>query len=309
VVALVAAARAPVLGLVRADDIVLIDATSPIHPARSAPRPLPKEVRQARIVAADLSPDGKTLAVATEVGNQVMLVDLGARGRASLSATIPVLPEVRESVLVDVAFAPTGDSLWVLSGDTAKSRKIGPQPTELRAIRLIGDAAGTSADFARVVRLGDAAQPARVGVGRSLPLASGGAIRLPPERATVFVAALNRTTPESAPAATPLADVGAPAAAVPAAAASPGAAVFRIGAEDIPSAVLSSGGRFGFPDLTTDGRWLMAPAAADDGSVRILSAAVDGRPAPVTKPVDVIAPGAGEASPESRPAPVLRVQP
>jgi hypothetical protein len=311
VVALVAAARAPVLGLVRADDVVLIDATSPVHPARSAPRPLPREVRQARIVAADLSPDGKTLAVATELGNQVMLLDLGARGRASLSATIPVLPDVRESVLVDVAFAPTGDSLWVLSGDTAKSRKIGPQPTELRAIRLLGDAAGGSADFARVVRLADAAEPARVGVGRSLPLASGGAIRLPPERATVFVAALNRTTPESAPAAAPLPDVGAApvSAAAPPAGASPGAAVFRIGAEDIPSAVLSSGGRFGFPDLTTDGRWLIAPAADDDGSVRILSTAVDGRPAPVTKPVDVIGAGAGETSPKTRPAPVLRVQP
>ena len=316
VLALVAAARAPVLGVIRADDLVLIDATSPLHPARSAPRPLPKEVRQGRVVAADLSPDGKTLAIATEVGNKILLLDLGARGRAALSATIPVLPEVRESTLVDVAFSPTGDTLWVLSGDTAKSRAIGPQPTELRAIRLGGEVAGTApVDFARVVRIQGAAEPARVGVGRSLPLASGGAIRLPPERATVFVAAMNRSTPEPAAPVAAAAAAGAgdtptdAAALAEPAPVDPGAAVFRIGAEDIPTAVITSGGRFGFPDLTTDGRWLLAPAAAPDGSVRILAAAVDGRPAPVTKPIDVIAADAGEIPPASRPAPVLRVQP
>jgi hypothetical protein len=302
VIALVAAARASVLGLVRDADVVLIDATSPLHPARSAPRPLPKEVRDARIVAADLSPDGKTLAVASEVGNKIMLIDLAARGRAALTATIRVLPDVRESVLVDIAFSPTGDTLWVLSGDTSKSRAIGPQPTELRAIRLLDTAGGVPADIARVVRIEDAAEPARVSVGRSLPLASGGAIRLPPERAQVFVAAMNRAGAETGTqgeAATP----------TEAAPASPGAAVFRVGAEDIPTAVLTTAGRFGFADLTTDGRWLLAPAAGDDGSVRVLATAVDGRPAPVTRPIDVVAAGAGETPPAARPAPVLRVQP
>ncbi len=321
VLGLAAAARAPVLAMVRADDIVLIDITSPIHPARSAPRPLPKEVRRAGVVAVDLAPDGKTLAIATEAGNQVMLIDLSARAKAALSATIPVLPDIRESTLVDVAFSPTGDTLWVLSGDTAKSRAIGPQPTELRAIRLGASTDGqgvVAPEFARVVRLGDAVGPVRVGVGRSLPLASGGAIRLPPERAAVFVAAANRVSPEAASqaAAAPAAPSGELAAAQATASKPPaaepadtGTAVFRVGADDLPAVALTSAGRFGFPDLTTDGRWLLAPALATDGSVRILAAAVDGRPAPVTRPVDVIAAAAGELPPASRPAPILRVQP
>src|SRR5439155_155761 len=73
---LAAAARATVLAVVRERDLMLVDTSSPLHPARSAPRPLPPELRDARLVAVDLSPDGKLLAVATEAGNQIVLLDL-----------------------------------------------------------------------------------------------------------------------------------------------------------------------------------------------------------------------------------------
>ena len=63
------------------------------------------------------------------------------------------------------------------------------------------------------------------------------------------------------------------------------------------------------PDLSFDGRWLLAPVAAADGSVRVLSAAVDGRPAPAPAPVDVVRAGPGETPPADRPLPQLRIQP
>jgi hypothetical protein len=250
------------------------------------------------VVAADISPDGKLLALATEAGNQVMLVDLVPRGQAALVGSLPLLPEVRESTLVDVAFSPTGDTLWVLSGDTARSRAVGPQPTELRAIRVASDPESLAhLEVSRVVRIDGASAPERIGVGRALPLASGGAIRLPPERATVFVAAAAK--PEAAP---PSDSAGAPVSA--------GAAVFRVGAEDAATAAIVTPGRLGLPDLTYDGRWLLAPALAADGSIRILAAAVDGRPASVPpRPADVIAAAPKGLPPVARRLPQLRIQP
>jgi hypothetical protein len=300
VLALAAAGRAPVVAVVREADVVLLDTSSPLRPARSAPRPLPADLRRARIVAADLSPDGKLLAVATAEGNRVVLLDLVPRGKAAVAGELAVLPDVRQSVLVDVAFSPVGETLWVLSGDTARSRAAGPQPAELRALRL-----GTSPEtlsrleVARVVAVGAARDPERIGVGRAPPLVSGAAIRLPPERATVFFAAAAKP-----PQANVETTAGVPVATTP-----NEAAVYRVGVEDAAAVAIAAVGRLGMPDLSFDGRWLLAPVAASDGSVRVLCTAVDGRPAPAPAPVDVVRAGAGEAAPAARPAPQLRIQP
>ncbi|HXU05097.1 MAG TPA: IPT/TIG domain-containing protein [Polyangia bacterium] len=301
IVALAAAGRAPVLAVVREKDVMLLDtSSSALHPARTTPRALPAEIARAHIVAADLSPDGKLLAVATAEGNRVVLLDLVPRVRAAVAGALSVLPEVRESVLVDVAFSPAGDTLWVLSGDTARSRASGPQPAELRALRLGSSPESlTNLEVARVVSVAAARDPARIGVGRAPPLVSGAAIRLPPERATVFFAAATKP-PEPAPDVAP---------ATPAATTPNEAAVFRVGAEDAATVAIAAVGRLGMPDLSFDGRWLLAPVAATDGSVRVLSAAVDGRPAPAPAPVDVIRATPGEAPPAARPLPQLRIQP
>jgi len=75
--------------------------------------------------------------------------------------------------------------------------------------------------------------------------------------------------------------------------------------------VIAAAARLGRPDISPEGRWLLAPAAGPDGAVRVLAAPIDGRPAPAgsARPVDVLAAGAGEVPPASRPAPELRIQP
>ena len=286
VLALAAAARAPVLAVVRANDVVLVDTSSPLHPARSAPRAFPQAVRDAKIVAADISPDGKLLAIATEAGNEVVMLDLGPAGQAPVASVLAIAPEIRESVLCDVAFAPAGDTLWVLSGDTPRSAAVGPEPTQLRAVRLASDSQTlVRLTAARLVEIGEAAGPVRVGVGRALPLASGAAIRLPPERNTVFFAA--------------------------AAHAGGGTGIFRLDSEDAATVIVASPARVGRPDISPEGRWLLAPAAAPDGAVRVLAAAIDGRPAPAgaARPVDALPALPGEGPPAARPAPELRIQP
>jgi hypothetical protein len=282
--ALAAAGRAWTLAVVRAGDVELLDLTSPLRPARSAPRAFPGGVRDARIAAADLSPDGKRLALASEEGNRVTLLDVAAPGRATVAATLDVLPDVRESVISDVAFSPGGDTLWIATGDTPRSRASGPQPTQVFAARVEGDAPATLT-LARTLTLNDAAAPDRLSTGRTIPLASGSAIRLPPERATVFLVAKTRDAANG-----PLRGT-----------------VYRVGAEDAATSVLVEPGRFGRPDLSPDGRWLLAGLVAPDGSLRLFAARVDGRPGE-PRSIPLLGPSSAAVAGE-RPLPSVRVQP
>src|SRR4029079_18071702 len=87
--------------------------------------------------------------------------------------------------------------------------------------RAGGGGGGGSFDVARGAKIGSASTPGRITVGRALPLASGAAIRLPPERNTLFFTARGRD-PAKADAPDGLVSIdGAPPAA---AAAAPGAA-------------------------------------------------------------------------------------
>ena len=295
VVGLVTSVRAWTLAVVRAADVVLLDVESPLRPARTAPRSLPAEVRDGRIAAMDLSPDGKTLAVATEEGNRVIVLDLGTPGRAIVAASMSVLPDVRESVIADVAFSPLGDTLWVATGDTARSRASGPQPTHVLAARVESAASGsTTLQIARTLTLPEAEAPDRLSVGRTLTLASGSMIRLPPERAMVFLAAKVR------PSADDVAKLGA------AAGRSPGV-VLRIGAEDAATAMLTEPGRFGPPDLSPGGRWLLAGQVGADGAVRLYAARADGRPG-ASRSIPLFGPTAKPPGRDYR-LPSLHVQP
>jgi hypothetical protein len=292
VLALAAAGRAWTVAVVRAGDVELLDVTSPLHPARSAPRPFPAEVRDARIVSADLSPDGKRLALASEEGNRVTLLDVAARGRATVAAALAVLPDVRESVISDLAFSPAGDTLWIATGDTARSRAAGPQPTQIFAARLDGAAPVTLA-VARTLTLHDAQAPERLSTGRTIPLASGSAIRLPPERATVFLTAKARSTTDADDRTeTPPPSLG---------------VVYRVGAEDAATAMLAAPGRFGPADLSPDGRWLLVAHVAADGGVRLYAARADGRPG-APRSIPLLGPTANPAGRDHQ-LPMVRVQP
>ncbi|HVR64310.1 MAG TPA: hypothetical protein VMU50_20560, partial [Polyangia bacterium] len=287
VIALLSAAQAAVLVVVRAADLVVVDTSYPLRPVRGTPRALADEAREAGVVAADLSPDGTRLGLATRRSNQLMLLAI-ASGRAPVLGKAVLAPEVRAPILIDVAFAPDGQSLWALGGDTADSRATGPQPTRLFAVRIVDDEPGkVSLPLARSLVIDEAVDPTALSAGRALPLASGSAIRLPPERATVFVSARRRGDAQQA------------------------AAVFRVGAQEIATPAATGSGVMGKVDMSPDGRWLLVSASSGDGHLRLLSAPADARPGE-PRSIDLRAGGAGAQVSASgggpRPA-ALRVQP
>ena len=105
----------------------------------------------------------------------------------------------------DLAFASDGETLWIVSGDNDKSLPA-LQPTRLTAVRILPPTRRAAApprsprqakknerlvSVWRTQSVPGAAAPLRLAVARGQPLASGTTIRMPPEKAAVFVTAVN----------------------------------------------------------------------------------------------------------------------
>jgi hypothetical protein len=278
VVAVALASAAHRLAVVREADVLLFDTGFPLRPRPGDTLPLPPAARAGKVVRAELSPDGRRMALALGEGNRVLLVELARLGAGdqAIRGDVALATDTRAPVLVDLAFAHDGRTLWVLAGDTAGSAPFGPQATRVFALRVTPEAAGGAAlALARAVTVAGAVSPARISTGRSLPLASGAAVRLPPEKATVYLTAGVREARRSA--------------------------VFSIGAQDAATEIAAAEtGRLGGLDVTPEGRWLLAAGAGPEG--RLLSAPADGR-AGTVRTLTV-----GAAAMEEN-APEVRIQP
>ena len=235
----------------------------------------------------DVSPDGKLLAVATEEGNRVLLLDLVPRGRVPLVGSLSVVPDVRESVLVDIAFSPSGDTLWVLSGEPLEADPSAPNlrsstPSGWPAIPRPWPSSKWRVSFASKAR-----SSRRASAFHAL-------CRWP-------VGAPSGCLPSGPPCSSPRPrDPRAPGVRPP---------CFASERTTQPPSPFRAPGRFGWPDVTSDGRWLLVPSLAADGSVRLLATAIDGRPSPAPRPTDVVGPDPGASPGRAGPLPQFRIQP
>lgn len=184
---LLAASQAPVLVLVRDDDVLVFNTVQAARPPRSRPRPLPAEVRSDRPVAAAVSPDGRWLALALDRDSRVLLLSLQDRTQVLPQAARRLTEGVRVETVHDLAFGQDGQSLWLLlQGATRTAGGAAP-----RVVRwdLTLEADGPQLAPGRVQDLVDASVPTALGVSRTRPLPSGAAIRRPPSAAQVLVGA------------------------------------------------------------------------------------------------------------------------
>ena len=195
VVALAAAARAPG----RSRSCARATSCSLDVDARRCTRRAARRARSRRRSAtpassrADLSPDGKLLAIASEAGNRVALARRRRHGRARRRGLAGRrCPTCARACSRDVAFSPVGDTLWVAPATRRAAAR--PARSRRRSSRRALEAAAVAARVTLDRRAHGhdqrrARRRAAVDAGRTMPLASGSAIRLPPERTTVFLAA------------------------------------------------------------------------------------------------------------------------
>ncbi len=269
------------------NDLMLVDTSSPLHPARSTPRPLPREVRDGHPIAIDLSPDGKLLAVATENGNQILLLDLGTPGaRAGGGRSRPSRRTCARAFCA-----------------TSRSRREATRCGCCRATRPAAPPRAAAHRAARGSHRGRRAEPGQGHASR----ARCPCPRPPPPRgwALAVRAPWSVARPSDCP------PSGTRFISQAACARAAGRRCSRSATKRRRPRPLTGPDRFGRPDITFDGRWLLAPAMAADGAIRVLSAAADGRPAPAgsARPVSSVPALNGEAPVAARPVPELRVQP
>jgi hypothetical protein len=194
VTAMASAEDAPLLALCGAGKLTLAPTRDPLSPAPYAPIDLPKDVRPPRAI--ELSPDGKVLAILLAEGNRLAALDVAPVPSARLINAVDLLPGARLPLVRDLAFSPDGETLWVVSGNNAQTLPA-LEPTRLTAVRLFAGeedkTQSSDAKRSRVLSLWrtqsvpGAAAPIRLAIARGQPLASGTTIRMPPEKAAVFV--------------------------------------------------------------------------------------------------------------------------
>lgn len=200
---LAAAMDAPVAAVVGDGEITIVSTRDPRQPALFEPMDLPMGAKGPHAV--ELSPDGKLLAVLVSEGNRLVAIDVSSPPNDSVVTSVDVLPDQKLPLVRDLAFASDGETLWIVSGDNDKSLPA-LQPTRLTAVRILpsekptadsAEPTGAEQKKNRIVSLWrtqsvpGAAAPLRIAIARGQPVASGTTIRMPPEKAAVFVTSVN----------------------------------------------------------------------------------------------------------------------
>lgn len=188
---LAASDRATTLVAVGAGQATFLLVKNALHPSPYVPVNLPHELAGA--VAYALSPDGKSLAALVPDGNRLEILDIEHPATPKAKASLPLLPEARMPLVRDLAWSVDGETIWVVSGTSLKSHPA-VEPMRLCAVRLGvrgGEGDDTKLSVWRTQVVLGAGAPLRLAIARGQPLASGTTIRTPPEKAAVFVTAVN----------------------------------------------------------------------------------------------------------------------
>jgi hypothetical protein len=197
---LTAAEDAPLMAAIGDGKMTLFSTRQSSRPAPYQPIELPKEVKNARTY--ELSPDGKLLAALLAEGNRLVALELQENPPAvRVINSVDLLPNEHLPLVRDLAWASDGETLWVVSGDNQQSLPA-VQPTRLTAVRILSREKRAAAaekkednkeellSLWRTQSIPGASAPLKLAVARGQPLASGTTIRMPPDKAAVFISSI-----------------------------------------------------------------------------------------------------------------------
>ena len=184
------AADAPLMAIVDANAGLLVDLQDPRTPALHEPFALKIGPRGAMPRAVVLDAGGNTLAVLVSEGNQVVPFDVSDAASPRRGTVLVAAPDVRHPVLRAFAYAPAGDQLWAVSGDTELSIAAGQHATEIIPIDVThGQAAPFSLEPAAPIV--GAGAPVVAASSRRQAIAPGTSIRSTTKTAAVVVSTVH----------------------------------------------------------------------------------------------------------------------
>ncbi|HEY3354872.1 MAG TPA: IPT/TIG domain-containing protein [Polyangia bacterium] len=190
VVALAASEGAPLIAVVGEQVVTFFNVRDPLAPTTYPPFMLPEALVRGRVVAAEIDPDGQLFALLLADGNRLTAFDVRRPEAPKPLTTVDVVPDARVPLVRDMRFSIDGETLWIVSGDNLLSLGSGPQPTRLTAVKLMAPPQKQGPRLISVWRtlpVPGATAPLALTLARGQMVASGTTIRLPPERAAVFI--------------------------------------------------------------------------------------------------------------------------
>jgi hypothetical protein len=195
-VALTGADRIPVAMALSDTHMLVLDTRDPQKPRRYEPRPLPAGLA-GEVLTAEMNPEGSLLAVLPRRGNDVVLYSVsGPEVELKELARTKVIPRTRTTLplLRDLRFSADSSTLWVVSGENARSRGRGRFPLRLTALKIQLERKGSSTRFGvlsvwRGLDVPHQAAPVALAVARGQPTARGTTVSVPPAKAAVFITA------------------------------------------------------------------------------------------------------------------------
>lgn len=206
--------------------------------------------------AGAFSPDGQFLAVIGSANNRVTLIRLAtsAAPTPSVAAELELMAGDTVPLLRDLAFAPEGDELWVISGNTELSTVAGVRPTRVTRLAL-NDGVLSELATATVAK---AAGPRYIAVSQRQAIMAAAAVRSTKQRAAMVLSTV--------PASLVGVDTG-----------SKGSKcqILRFDLEGNASVLVDGPGIYSRSLLSHDQRWVYA-ATRQDGRIGVTSVALDG---------------------------------
>ena len=169
----------PVIAALKRKTVLLYDARVPTALSELASIALPHEA-----VAAALSPDGESLAVLTRDTNSVLLISLKNQ---LVVSTLPLLGDETVPLLQDLVFAPAGDELWIVSGNSADSVVAGTRPTVLHRVAVHGISLSRTGS----ATIGESVGPRHLAVSQREAIMAAAAIRSTAQKATLLLTSVD----------------------------------------------------------------------------------------------------------------------
>jgi hypothetical protein len=156
----------PVLALLHGAGVTLFDTRVPTAISESGRVVLPNGGR-----AAVFSPDGKHLAVLSAKGNALSLISLG--DDAKVVARLELVEGDTVPLLQDLVFSPSGDEVWVLSGNNPESVVAGLRPTQVIVVKV----EGSNLVYSRAATISMAQGPRNLVVSQRKAIMAAAAVR------------------------------------------------------------------------------------------------------------------------------------
>lgn len=169
----------PMLAVLGNDGVRLFDTRVP-----TAISQLPMVKIDSGVTAGVFSPDGQFLAVISNVDNWVRLIQVGdTMTPATLVSKLELMVGDPVPLLRDLAFAPEGDELWVVSGNSMASTVAGVRPTQITRLAL-QDGTLTELSSAQIAK---ASGPRFMAVSLQQAIMAATAVRSTKRRATLVL--------------------------------------------------------------------------------------------------------------------------